>query len=689
MSGVLNLLLAGAASAIKDAYYNLTTLLLNTSSTNGAQNNTFLDSSTNNFTITRNGNTTQGTFTPFSQTGWSNYLGGAGNYFQTPANSASTIVGTLSSTTNLTIECWIYPTAYNSSANFPGLIGDMQATAENNNWSWGITSTGTVMLYWGTGSQVRAYTTNTVSLNTWTHIALNIASGAITMYINGVSQTLTGTTTFSAPSASNNYLVIGQWNNGSGGTGGTSNGLFTGYISNLRVVKASTYTSSFTPSTTPLTAIANTSLLYCQSNRFIDNSSNALAITTGGTPSVQAFSPFAPTAAYDTTVVGGSGYFDGTGDYLNSTITAFGTGNFTIECWVYFTAAVASKGVFHVATATALPGSVTGIALANGSSGGWALYYNNGSQNTTATLTPALNSWVHLAVVRTGTTIRVYVNGVMNQSQTDSANYTNQVAAVGGFFNTSNLMTGYVSGFKVTNTADYSGTSTTTANFTLPTAPPSPTSSILCCNFTNAGIFDSAAKNVLETLGNASVSTTQAKWGTTSMAFDGTGDVISVPSTSVQNLSSGDWTIEGWVNIASFAATGHFIYWNGNTGAYAGIRLGIDTNQKLFFLMSQNGSSWAVNTGAIGNTLATSTWYHLAITRSGTSVKVFVDGVQVGTTYTVTGALYAGTLNYVGAINSSGVSQSLNGYIDDLRITTGYARYVSNFSVPTAALPLQ
>ena len=70
MTGILNLLAGSISSAIKDGYFNLTTLLLSGNGTNGAQNNTFLDSSSNNFTITRNGNTTQGTFTPFSQTGW-------------------------------------------------------------------------------------------------------------------------------------------------------------------------------------------------------------------------------------------------------------------------------------------------------------------------------------------------------------------------------------------------------------------------------------------------------------------------------------------------------------------------------------------------------------------------------------------------------------------------------------------
>ena len=158
-----------AASAV-DPFFQYVTALLHGDGTNGAQNNTFLDSSTNNFTITRNGNTTQGSFSPFSQKGWSAYLGGAGNYFQTPASSESTIIGTLSSTCNLTIECWIYPTAYNSSANFPGLIGDMLATVENNAWSWGITNTGTLMIYWNvSGSQYRANTSTTVALNQWTH----------------------------------------------------------------------------------------------------------------------------------------------------------------------------------------------------------------------------------------------------------------------------------------------------------------------------------------------------------------------------------------------------------------------------------------------------------------------------------------------------------------------------------------
>ena len=66
----------------QDPFFEQTVLLLHGDGTNGAQNNTFLDSSSNNFTITRNGNTTQGTFTPFSLAAgeWSNFFYGNGDY---------------------------------------------------------------------------------------------------------------------------------------------------------------------------------------------------------------------------------------------------------------------------------------------------------------------------------------------------------------------------------------------------------------------------------------------------------------------------------------------------------------------------------------------------------------------------------------------------------------------------------
>ena len=97
---------AGNSAGPSDPNFENVTLLLTGDGTNGAQNNTFLDSSTNNFTITRNGNTTQGTFSPFSQTGWSNYFDGSGDYLTTATSASGFSFGT----GDFTIEFWMYPT---------------------------------------------------------------------------------------------------------------------------------------------------------------------------------------------------------------------------------------------------------------------------------------------------------------------------------------------------------------------------------------------------------------------------------------------------------------------------------------------------------------------------------------------------------------------------------------------------
>jgi hypothetical protein len=103
------------------------------------------------------------------------------------------------------------------------------------------------------------------------------------------------------------------------------------------------YTSNFTPSITPLTAISGTSLLTCQSPTFVDNSTNNFTITAVGNSRPTQQNPFGITNeltnGYTANTVGGSAYFDGTGDYLtvpSNTIFQI-TGNVTIEAYVYAT----------------------------------------------------------------------------------------------------------------------------------------------------------------------------------------------------------------------------------------------------------------------------------------------------------------------------------------------------------------
>jgi len=502
MSGILQTLIYGV-SVVKDAYFNLVTLLLNTTATNGAQNNTFLDSSSNNFTITRNGNTTQGTFTPFSQTGWGNYFNGSSDYLTLPQISAYNI-----GTGAFTCEAWVYATA--------GISGGATAILNLGNGAvgggpftgWGLllnyASASTFNLAWyrydGT-TETNLYTSTTLNLNQWNHI-LAVRSGTnLSLYINGVRGYSSSSNSVSYSNINSDPIYMARRVDGASG----SPHYFNGYISNARlVVGTAVYDptqTSITVPTSPLTAITNTQILVSQNNRFVDNSSNAATFTINGTPSVQAFSPFAPTTAYSTSLVGGSGYFDGSGDSLSIAYNAalmVGAGDFTWEAWLYPTATGGNHFIF----------SQSGPSLD---------IYRNGSNKlvidqagvanlATSTNTIPLNAWTHYAFTRSGTTTRLFVNGVIDVSGTSAAVLTNlNATSIGSGW------PGYITDHRLVK-----GTAVYTSNFTPPTAPLTAiTNTSLLLSATNAGIYDSAAKNDLETVGNAQVSTTQAKWGTT------------------------------------------------------------------------------------------------------------------------------------------------------------------------------
>jgi hypothetical protein len=668
MSGIMNMFVAAKttiATAV-DAFFNLTTLLLNTSSTNGAQNNTFLDSSTNNFTITRNGNTTQGTFTPFSQTGWGNYFDSNNSYLNF-GNQTALHLGS----GNFTVEMWVWK---NANTAYMTACGDLLTGGTNTFQMFGDATGTKICWYDGATAAFTITSVQSIQLNTWTHIAFVRSSTTLSLYINGI---LDSTASLSTNYNASTSFFVGYTPELTAGRN------WNGYISNFRMVKGTAvYTSAFTPSTTPLTAITNTSLLTCQSNRFLDTSTNAFAITVTGTPSVQAFSPFAPTAAYDAAVVGGSAYFDGTGDYLNGPNAAgadFGTGNFTISFWFYPT--VLTGGVNSGIISYADTGGWNGWQLqVRGSTKDILFEFLTGSAGASQIVggSIALNAWNYVAIVRSGSTVSMYVNSTT--AATSTTNSTAYGAAgsrvlVAGDRLLGSLLNGYISNVKLVKQAN--------APASIPTAPDTNTTNTsLLLNFTNAGIFDSTAKNVLETVGNAQVSTTQAKWGTTSMAFDGTGDyLISNSGTDLYAFGSGNFTIECWVYFNTVASQ----------VVYDGRPSGVQTTQPSIYMSGAGVLFYYVNGANVitGATLTSGQWYHIAVARSGTSTKMFLNGVQTGSTYSDT-TVYTNTAGRP-VIGNDGfnLTNPLNGYIDDLRVTKGYARYTANFTAPTAAFPLQ
>lgn len=645
------------ASAPTDPNFKQTVLLLHGDGTNGGQNNTFIDSSTNNFTITRNGNTTQGTFSPFSQPDgyWSNYFDGTGDYLTVADNSALQM-----GSGDFTIEFFV---------NYSSISG-YQIFYDKGYWD-----TGALLIQTGNGNgRLIVYVsgaaaiseTGTATTSTWIHYALVRTGSTITLYRDGVSS---GSATYATNFNSTSTLGIGCNPVASGGSFFPVNG----YLSNFRLVKGTAvYTGAFTPPTAPLTAITNTSLLTCQSNRFKDNSSNAFTITRNGDAAVTAFSPFAPTAAYSASINGGSGYFDGSNDSLSCTQTAFslGTSDFTIEFWFFRPVSVTTNQI------TVQYGGTYGVYIAYNGSGLYATTTNGVWDLFSDTaLSLISNSWNHIALCRNGTTISCFTNGARSaKAITSSAIYQqNNNIEIG-----SASSIGHISDFRVViGSYVYDATQT---SITVPTAPLTAiTNTQFLCNFTNAAIFDNTGKNDLETVGNAQISTSVVKYGTGSMYFDGTGDWLLIKDNADLKMGTVNFTIEFWVYLAS-GDIGSNRGLVAKGGASTGWLISLNTTEKVVFTYT---ASTITSTGSI----TTNAWNHIAVVRGGTGsnqTKIYINGSNDGTGTVSTDFTQTESM-YVGADRSA--ANPMKGYIDDLRITKGVARYTANFTVPTRAFP--
>ena len=596
----------------------------------------------------------QGTFTPFSQAGWSNYFNGSADYFTLPASSNLTMTG------DFTWEFWMYLTSYSASMHV------LSNSAPNLTLQFDGVSTNSLLLFDGSNRTI-----GNISLNTWTHVAIVRRSGTLQAYLNGVasgsSWTNSSTTTFSMSSG----YVGARW---------TPSNYFNGYISNLRILNGTgLYSSNFTPSTTSLSAITNTTLLVCQSNRFVDNSSSPLTITPSGTTAVIPFSPFAPTSSYSTTSIGGSAYFDNSSSIDIATFPfQIGSSDFTMEFWAYPTAATSTNWNPMVVLGMSGGGKELRISQnINNTGWGWLYPNNAGSADVyTGYGTLQINTWHHFAMSRVGSNLYLYRNGVQVATATSiSFNLTNMdLLRIGGSqaaYSTDGRFTGYISGLRIVKGGLYP------SGFTVPNSPPTAVSNtVLLAYNTNATIIDQAGKNDLATFGSAVISTSQSKFGGSSMYFPGTtSDYVGVPYKQDFLLGTGDFTIECWFynSATQNNNSGLFSFLTGTT--FFLIHNNLTSYPNLLTVYVDNyGGGTRVLTGT--TTLSTGQWYHMAITRSSGVWRLFLNGVQEGSTYTNTAEpVPASALLRIGLGNGAGYI----GYIDEFRISK-YARYTANFT---------
>ena len=668
-----------------DYYFNKVSLLLKTTNLTTQQNTTFLDSSANNFSIARNGTPTQGSRTPYWPNGqWSNYFSGSGDYIQI-GSTPGPLTPLITAGAVLTIEAWVYPTSLRTGSlvyTSPCILG-LGGTYFN----FGVDNGLPKVYSYSSGVQNSVTSSIAVQVNTWSHIAAvfnGSGSNNLKIYVNGV---LGATGTFSsltwATSSGGNNLYIGKEESN------PATSCWPGYISNLRIVNSATYTSNFTPSTTPLTPITNTTLLTCQSNRFRDNSSNNFTLTPTNTPQVQIFQPFSPANAYTTALYGGSAYFNGSTDYLSLTPTSafnFSTNNWTIEMWVNLNTVSAAQVFLSFGYETATQRSFI-LYLTSANVLQFA-YSTNGSNNTDTSLGASgftVGTWNHLAIVRNGATITIYRNGVAYGTTisigASSINYTPGAFRIA--VDSTNYTNGYISNFRIVN-----GTAVYTAAFTPPTAPVTAiTNTSLLLNFTNAGIYDASAQNVVSTLDNAQVNSVQYKWSPTSIKFDGSTDYLTIPANYTGQFGTSNFTIEFWQyysNLAGYQTIMSTGYVGTTTGGWL-IQTGNGDGKINFYYMATGGVLVAAETGT---TVVPGTWYYIAIVKSGSTTTIYRNGTVVGSGSDTRNYSANQVLSIGGGSGAGFDNYWFNGYIQDVRITKGINR-TKVTTVPSTEFPNQ
>ncbi len=662
-----------------------------------ANNNTFLDSSSNNYAITKTGNVGQGTISPFAPS-WSSLFAAGGDYIN--ASACNTALGFLAN--NLTtVEAWIYPTANLAGNSWTHcIIGNAAGVAANSRWGLTTVANSSVsadaaLMFWYTTSSSAATQIQTtaygIKFGKWNHVAMTIdsttpASSVVTLYINGVGQIFTvNLSNHTAASGTNYFIGGGYWNT------------LMGHISNLRVVKGSlVYGSDFTVPTSPLVPIDGTVLLTCCSATLSDESSYNNILATGTfTTVVSEFSPFAAGALIPYSP-SNSIYFAANGSYLykanpgNGDFDPGATGEWTFETWFMPLAASLSE----IATMGILVSYGNSFELQYLANKTIQFYQGNGSSSTVVSInsitTYALNSWHHIAVAKDASNvIRLFVNGV----QVGTATYSSALNTGCGFLLNGAFGNGGLGNTGgncyISNVRWIKGTCLYNANFYPDTNPLTAVANTkLLVN--SSTIVDTSSNNYVFTLAGtiqpyvrqfcphySGISTAK------SIYFPANGNYLYKANPGNGDFdpgSTGAWTIEFWYMPKSMASSRIMTFGNGEP---SGIGLAFIMNSGVLSFQQRDGSAPVAGL-SYSKSLYANSWYHIAVAKDSSNVlRLFINGIQVAS-QTSTGTVVSGCGVVINGKADDVIGSAGNNiYISNLRWVKGTCLYNANFVPPT------
>lgn len=540
-----------------------------------------------------------------------------------------------------------------------------------------------------------------LNLNQWYHIALVRKNNTFTGYVNGqIDQSFSSSASVSDLSSGYN---IGKWHDG-------YNRKWIGYIDNVRMTRGiARYNESFSVPATPFSTTIPVD----------PNFSSVSLLLHGDGSAIQDYSSYSHTIGVSGNVVlDSSVYKFGKSSILfpasnnaainidNTNALNLSDSNFTIEFWL---------------KQNGLPDS-SAIVFNNNHSNinGLSIYYFNQNNSLLAstwdsdnTNSPSMTipmgatdaSWRHYALVRNGNQFVSYRDGIKvaeDNRPSPIASGTGKITIGGSSISGVNKsINAYIDDFRISKIARYSNTvfnppigAFPNGSIIQPTPTPTPTptlpdpdiyygsTSLLLHmngpNYSNNIIDNSTiTKNVIANNG-AALRNNISKFGNSSLSIlNVNNSYLSVDSHPDFGFGTGDFTIEMWIYPLDKNSWRTLI----SVGTYnsGGILWRIGTNADSLYI----AGSW-VDWSPSSN-ININTWNHVALTRQSGSVRVFVNG-NVVQTWANGSDLGSSRPVYIGAgAHSLGSGESFNGYIDDVRIAKGVARYVSSFTVPNTA----
>lgn len=194
----------------------------------------------------------------------------------------------------------------------------------------------------------------------------------------------------------------------------------------------------------------------------------------------------------------------------------------------------------------------------------------------------------------------------------------------------------------------------------------------------------SSYARALTAVGGAQYDTAQAPTGmTSSVSLDGTDDKITGAYGAEQALTTQDFTFEARARWSDVSGLQGIINMRTNPNNYTSMSI-VNSGGNVSYYASSNGSSWDVASNQVVGTVVAGQWYHIAVTRSGSTWRAFLEGTKNASELTSSASLYDGGEGTA----LGGIGQyEINGWIASARITVGVARWTANFTPPT--LPLQ